>query len=433
MSPDPVAVGANINALLIVRNDGPGPATGVLVTDTLPPNTVFVSATPEQGTCLRSGQTVTCSLGNLAVGAITNIRMVLQATAAAAGTTLVNTATVTSNEFDVHPEDNTATATVFVLAPTPTLGPESPTATVSVVPSVTPAPLRITKTGSPASANVGDLVTYTVTVTNPGTTPVPGVTVTDTLPANAELVSATATAGTCTGTVTLVCTIGTLGAGQSATVTIVIRPTPAAAGKTPIDTAVATAPGLPPVTTTATTPVLVDLIGRITCNVGTPPGFVAVLSRRLSRTPGEPGSFSLLGLRADRPERDQVLPGDLTLQVDQAGNFHFTGLSPSTTFTLTILTLDGTVVVRETVSTPATGQLHFSRSVNCLGPFPLLPPLLPPPPLIPAPPSAIGVGGPPLFPEVPVIPEADSLLLLDVGLAALGTVVGYRRWRGRKE
>jgi hypothetical protein len=96
-------------------------------------------------------------------------------------------------------------------------------------------------------------------------------------------------------------------------------------------------------------------------------------------------------------------------------------LSPSTTFTLTILTLDGTVVVRETVSTPATGQLHFSRSVNCLGPFPLLPPLLPPPP------------PPPLFPEVPVIPEADSLLLLGVGLAALGTVVGYRRWRGRKE
>ena len=36
------------------------------------------------------------------------------------------------------------------------------------------------------------------------------------------------------------------------------------------------------------------------------------------------------------------------------------------------------------------------------------------------------------LPEVPVIPEADSLLLLVGGLAALGTLAGYRTWRGHK-
>jgi uncharacterized repeat protein (TIGR01451 family) len=251
MAPAPVAVGAPIHVLLIVRSDGPGPATGVVVTDTLPPNTLFVSATPSQGSCTPAGSTVTCALGNMAVGAIVNIRMVLQVTPAAAGTTLVNTATVAANEFDIDPTDNTTTATVFVVPPVATEGPAVATATV--VPSVTPAPLRLTKTGAPATAHVGDRVSYTVTVTNPGTTPVTGVLVSDTLPANAELVSATATVGACSGTVTLVCTLGTLAAGQSATVTIVIRPTPAAAGTTLTDTAVATAPGLPPVTATATT------------------------------------------------------------------------------------------------------------------------------------------------------------------------------------
>jgi hypothetical protein len=180
----------------------------------------------------------------------------------------------------------------------------------------------------------------------------------------------------------------------------------------------------------------VDLIGQITCNNGTSPGFLAVLSRRLGSTPGQPGSFSLLGMHAEGAELAQVLPGDLTAQVDLAGNFHFTGLPPNTTFILTILTLDGTPVVREAVVTPATGPLRFVRGVNCLGPLPLLPPpplVLPPPPvpLIPPPPSA-AAAVPPLRPEVPVIPEADSLLLLGGGLALGGILAGLRARRRRR-
>ncbi|HZR99385.1 MAG TPA: DUF11 domain-containing protein [Chloroflexota bacterium] len=249
--PNPVAVGAELTFHFVVRNDGPGAATGVVVTDTLPANTTFVSATPERGTCAVAGQALTCTVGALAVGEIIHISIVVHATPEAAGTTLTNTATVRANEFDPHPEDNTSTATVFVLPPTATPEPGAPTATA--VPSVIPSPLRVIKTGSPATATVGDAVTYSVTVTNPNTIPVDGVMVTDTLPPNTELVSATTTLGTCSGTVSLVCTIGTLAPGQTVTITISIRPTPAAAGTTLINTAVATAPGLPQVTATVTT------------------------------------------------------------------------------------------------------------------------------------------------------------------------------------
>src|SRR5439155_11592293 len=132
---------------------------------------------------------------------------------------------------------------------------------------------------------------------------------------------------------------------------------------------------------------LVNLQGQITCNNGTSPGFTVVLSRRLSLTPSEPGSYSLLGLRSEAPNLAQTLPADLTTQTDGAGNFQFANLPPNTTFLLTITALDGTVVVREAVTTPVTGTLRFFRSVNCfvsLPPLPLLPP--PPPLLLPPPP-----------------------------------------------
>jgi hypothetical protein len=58
-------------------------------------------------------------------------------------------------------------------------------------------------------------------------------------------------------------------------------------------------------------------------------------------------------------------------------------------------------------------------------PPPLLPP--PPPPLLPPPPS-MGMAQARMMPEVPVIPEADSLVLLGLGLAAVA-VLG---WRARR-
>src|SRR5262249_8044965 len=59
----------------------------------------------------------------------------------------------------------------------------------------------------------------------------------------------------------------------------------------------------------------------------------------------------------------------------------------------------------------------------------------PPPPLLPpggAIPPLQG-GAPPSYPAVPVIPEADSVLLLGAGLAALGAFAALRKRFGRRD
>lgn len=87
------------------------------------------------------------------------------------------------------------------------------------------ADLAVTKSDSPDPVGIGNNLTYTVTVTNNGPATATGVTLTDTLPANVTFVSATPSQGSCTGTSTINCNIGTLNSGVSRTVTIVVTPT----------------------------------------------------------------------------------------------------------------------------------------------------------------------------------------------------------------
>jgi uncharacterized repeat protein (TIGR01451 family) len=80
--------------------------------------------------------------------------------------------------------------------------------------------LSVTKTG-PATAVLGQSVTYQIVATNNGPTDATGVTVTDVLPAGATLPSATPSTGTCTGTGPVICAIGNLANGASASITVV--------------------------------------------------------------------------------------------------------------------------------------------------------------------------------------------------------------------
>ena len=85
--------------------------------------------------------------------------------------------------------------------------------------------LAISKSASPTSVNVGDTITWTITVTNIGATGATNVTVTDTLPSGVAFVSASTSApGSCTGTT---CNLGSLGSGASATITVVTTATAA--------------------------------------------------------------------------------------------------------------------------------------------------------------------------------------------------------------
>jgi uncharacterized repeat protein (TIGR01451 family) len=87
------------------------------------------------------------------------------------------------------------------------------------------ADLSIIKTGSLNPVTVGNNLTYTVTVTNNGPDTATGVALTDTLPSGISFVSAKTSQGSCSGTSTVNCNIGTLNNGSSATVTIAVTTT----------------------------------------------------------------------------------------------------------------------------------------------------------------------------------------------------------------
>ena len=86
------------------------------------------------------------------------------------------------------------------------------------------ADLSITKTG-PATAPSGGQITYTITVTNDGPDPSTNTTVTDILPAGVTFDSATPSQGSCSGTTTVTCNLGTLASSASATISLVVNVT----------------------------------------------------------------------------------------------------------------------------------------------------------------------------------------------------------------
>jgi uncharacterized repeat protein (TIGR01451 family) len=99
-----VTEGDNLTYHLVATNNGPAAATGVVVKDTLPANSTFVSASAG---CVQAAGIVTCTVGSLASGASASFDIVV--TAGSAGSTLTNTATVSGNQFDPNLANNSST------------------------------------------------------------------------------------------------------------------------------------------------------------------------------------------------------------------------------------------------------------------------------------------------------------------------------------
>jgi uncharacterized repeat protein (TIGR01451 family) len=207
--PASVNVGQNINYSMTVTNAGPQNSSNVVVTDTLPAGTTFVSASTSLGVCSQASGVVTCSVGPLTVGQSATISIVVTANTAG---TKTNTATVSGNEADPNTANNSSSATTSVGA-----------VTVDV---------RIDKTG-PASVTSPSNISYSIVVKNLSTTlPATNVTVTDTISSRASFVSVSTTQGVCSGTTTVTCSIGTLAPGAGAAITLVVKPGPTATSVT---------------------------------------------------------------------------------------------------------------------------------------------------------------------------------------------------------
>jgi len=108
-----------------------------------------------------------------------------------------------------------------------TLVEELDPATIVNPPPVASADLAISQTDSPDPVAVGGVLTYTIVARNNGPQSATGVTLTDSLPAGVNFVSASTSQGSCSGTATLTCALGSLANGASATVSIGVRATAA--------------------------------------------------------------------------------------------------------------------------------------------------------------------------------------------------------------
>lgn len=189
----PAALSAGARAIytLTVTNDGPSAAAGVVVADTPGAGLTIVSVSG--GGCTA----VPCALGALLPGQIVAIRVeALVSAAATVGQILSNTATASSSATDPNPGNNSTTIT----APVSNLF----------------ADLSVKKTG-PSSAKPGELISYSIVVSNAGPADATAVLITDTPAAGLTLLSVT---GACTA---LPCTLTSLAVNATATVTVSAR------------------------------------------------------------------------------------------------------------------------------------------------------------------------------------------------------------------
>jgi uncharacterized repeat protein (TIGR01451 family) len=201
-----VTAGTNITYTVTVTNSGPSTAQDVILTDTLPAGTTFVSVNQSTGptfNCSQVSNVVTCTRTTLAPATTATFSIVAAVALSTTGS-ITNTAGVSTTTADPNSNNNQATSIAAVGIP--------------------PADVSITKTANASQAFVGSTVIYTVTVRNNGPGPADNVVVTDTLPAGTTLVSAPG----CSGTTVLTCNVGTLApaAQQSFTITVTLPSTP---------------------------------------------------------------------------------------------------------------------------------------------------------------------------------------------------------------
>jgi uncharacterized repeat protein (TIGR01451 family) len=222
-SPDPVAGGANLTYTLTVSNSATATAdaSGVKVVDTLPEDATFVSASGDHGfLCSYANDEVTCTGGNIPIGESATITIIVKFDSDFCGETVENTAVVDPDDDIIElDEDNNETGIVET--------------------TIICADLTISKS-APETIESGAELTYTLTVDNIGAADASGIKVVDTLPTGATYVSASGDHGfSCSeagGVVT--CTGGSINAGDSATITIVVTFDSSFCGDTVRNTAV---------------------------------------------------------------------------------------------------------------------------------------------------------------------------------------------------
>jgi uncharacterized repeat protein (TIGR01451 family) len=168
-------LGENITYDLIVTNESSDSATGVTLADNLPPGVNLVSATSSKGSVSEADGVITAELGDLSSGETAAVTITVNPIAAGV---ITSTASVTAEEADPNITNN-------LIVHGRTVNPAE----------IAPADLELTKTIDNPSPGTGDLVNFTLTLTNNGPGVASGIQVTDLLPPELTFVSAASNQG----------------------------------------------------------------------------------------------------------------------------------------------------------------------------------------------------------------------------------------------
>ena len=158
-SPIPATPGQYLFYTIRVENNGPNPAVNTVVTDTVPSSLTNVEYSIDSGTAWNPW-TGSYSLGTLAPGAVQTI-LLRGLVSLSAPDIITNTALVSSDTPDPNPDNNQDTA---------------------IIPVRESADLSLSKTAYPVPVNAGELLTYTLVISNAGPNAAQNVELSDMLP-----------------------------------------------------------------------------------------------------------------------------------------------------------------------------------------------------------------------------------------------------------
>ncbi len=351
---DPVQAGDNITYQITVSNTGNMNAHNVVITDTVPANTTFVSASFVSGAtgmitdpgAGNTGDVQWTLSGTLDVGNSAVVQLVVKTNSPLPnGTTIDNTASVRSDE--VSPVSDSETTTVGS-------GPK----------------LEITKTDSPDPVQAGDNITYTITVTNTGNMNATEFVITDTVPANTTFVSASFVSGA-TGT------INAPPVGGSGTVTYTPNPDVLEEGHTVVVQLVVKTAGSLPDGTVITNTAYADSaeVQRVPAIQETTVGGKPILQIDKAVYPqyGAPGKLMIYAINYRNVGNAPATNVAITESYQSDVSFYFANPQPSSgnnTWTIPVLNAGEsgsiTVIVKINDDTPLGTIVHNTVTINSI-------------------------------------------------------------------
>ena len=197
-----VVVGGEAVYTVVVTNNGPNTALGVLMVYEPPPNVLFKSAVATQGRCDEVSGLVECNLGNFPIGRTASLTITVIPSEGSGGTDVTNTATVSSGSEDLNSGNDSASLTSRITKN---------------------SDVKIVLSGPTNGVITGKNFAFSAVVTNGGPSKASEVILTAELPQEVNFISATPSQGLCTGDAgALTCELGDIANGADASVKILV-------------------------------------------------------------------------------------------------------------------------------------------------------------------------------------------------------------------